>query len=69
LGGHCHRQRQRRIDRAAAEYLQVPAGLVEAAVAHYGEYWDEIDQEIELNEADCERGLAAAAAGKQALGA
>lgn len=51
----------------AAEYLQVPSGLVEAAVAYYGEYRDEIDEEIELNEAEYERGRAAAAAGEQAL--
>jgi hypothetical protein len=51
----------------AAEYLQVPAGLVEAATAYYGEYQDEIDAEIELNEAEYERGSAAAAAGEQAL--
>ncbi len=51
----------------AAEYLQIPAGLVEAAVAYYGEYRDEIDREIELNEAEYERGRAAAAAGEQAL--
>ena len=51
----------------AAEYLQLPAGLVEAAVAYYGEYKDEIDREIELNEAEYERGLAAATAGEQAL--
>ena len=44
----------------AAEYLQVPAGLVEAAVAYYGEYREEIDREIELNEAEYERGRAAA---------
>lgn len=53
--------------REAAEYLEVPAGLVEAAVAYYGEYRDEIDQEIELNETEYERGQAAAAAGEQAL--
>ena len=53
--------------REAAEYLEVPVGLVEAAVAYYGEYRDEIDQEIELNEAEYERGQAAAAAGEQAL--
>jgi len=52
---------------AAAEYLQVPVGLVEAAVAYFGEYRDEIDEEIELNEAEYERGRAAAAAGEQAL--
>lgn len=51
----------------AAEYLQVPAGLVQAAVAYYGEYRDEIDAEIALNEAEYERGRAAAAAGEQAL--
>jgi len=51
----------------AAEYLQIPAGLVEAAVAYYGEYRDEIDREVELNEAEYERGRAAAAAGEQAL--
>ncbi len=51
----------------AAEYLQVPSGLVEAAVAYYGEFRDEIDVEIELNEAAYERGRAAAAAGEQAL--
>jgi uncharacterized protein (DUF433 family) len=52
---------------AAAEYLQVPLGLLEAAVAYYGEYRDEIDSEIELNEQEYERGRAAAAAGEQAL--
>lgn len=51
----------------AAEYLQIPAGLVEAAVAYYGEYRPEIDAEIEFNEAEDERGRAAAAAGEQAL--
>lgn len=51
----------------AAEYLQVPAGLVEAAVSYYGEYRDDIDAEIELNEAEYERGRAATAAGEQAL--
>jgi uncharacterized protein (DUF433 family) len=51
----------------AAQYLQVPAGLVEAAAAYYGEYRDEIDIEIESNESEYERGRAAAAAGEQAL--
>lgn len=51
----------------AAAYLQVPAGLVEAAVAYYGEYQEEIDAEIEANEAEYERGRAAAAAGERAL--
>jgi hypothetical protein len=52
---------------AAVEYLQIPTGLVEAAVAYYGEYGDEIDNEIELNESEYERGRAAAAAGERAL--
>lgn len=51
----------------AADYLQVPAGLVEAAVAYYGEFSDEIDREIELNEAEYERGRASVAAGERAL--
>jgi hypothetical protein len=51
----------------AAGYLGVPAGLVEAAVAYYGEYHDEIDEQIELNEAEYERGRAAVAAGEQTL--
>jgi hypothetical protein len=51
----------------AADYLEIPAGLVEAAVAYYGEYREEIDSEIALNEAEYERGRAAAAAGAQAL--
>ena len=55
--------------RAAAEYLQVPAGVVEAAVAYYGEYRDEVDEEIQLNEQEYERGRAAAMAGERALGA
>lgn len=51
----------------AAEYLQVPTGLVEAAAAYYGEYRDEIDGEIERNEAEYERGRASAVASERAL--
>lgn len=51
----------------AAAYLQIQAGLVEAAVAYYGEYREEIDEEIALNEAEYERGRAAAASGEHAL--
>jgi hypothetical protein len=53
--------------RAAADFLQVPSGLVEAAVAYYGDYREEIDEEIELNEQEYERGRAAAVAGEHAL--
>ena len=51
----------------SAAYLEVPVGLVQAAAAYYGEYEDEIDAEIELNEAEYRRGLEAAAAGERAL--
>ncbi len=51
----------------AASYLQVTPGLVQAAVAYYGDYRDEIDAEIALNQAEWERGYAAWEAGKQAL--
>ena len=51
----------------AAEYLQIPTGLVEAAAAYYGEYRDEIDEEIELNEGEYDRGRVAASAGERAL--
>jgi hypothetical protein len=53
----------------AAAYLEIPVGLVEAAVSYYGEFQDEIDEEIALNEAEYERGRAAAASGARALGA
>lgn len=51
----------------AAAYLQIPLGLVQAAATYYGEYRDEIDEEIQLNEAEYERSLKAAAAGERAL--
>ena len=50
-----------------AAYLQVATGLVQAAISYYGDYRDEIDAEIALNEAEWERGYAAWEAGKQAL--
>jgi hypothetical protein len=51
----------------AGAYLEISVGLVEAAVAYYGEYRDEIDDEIGLNESEYERGRAAAASGERAL--
>jgi uncharacterized protein (DUF433 family) len=50
-----------------AAYLEIPIGLVQAAVAYYGEYQDEIDAEIDVNDAEYRRGLEAAAAGERAL--
>jgi hypothetical protein len=52
---------------ATASYLEVPVGLVEAAVAYYGEYRDEIDRQIADNEAEYDRGYRASEAGRQAL--
>jgi uncharacterized protein (DUF433 family) len=51
----------------AAAYLAIPVGLVQAAIAYYGDYRDEIDAEIALNRAESERGYAAWEAGKRAL--
>lgn len=51
----------------AADYLEVPVGLVEAAATYYGEYRGEIDDEIELNESEYDRGRAAAAGGEHAV--
>ncbi len=53
----------------AAEYLGVPVGAVEAAVTYYGEFPDEIDAEIALNDAESARALAAHRRGQAALGA
>ena len=41
-------------EREAAEYLEIPLGLVQAAVAYYGAYRDEIDEWIELNARESE---------------
>ncbi|HEY5287547.1 MAG TPA: hypothetical protein VIJ50_10625 [Solirubrobacteraceae bacterium] len=51
----------------AAAYLEIAPGLVQAAIAYYGDYRDEIDAEIALNQAEWERGYAAWEAGKRAL--
>jgi len=34
----------------AAGYLEIPLGLVQAAITYYGAYQDEIDQWIEMND-------------------
>ncbi len=54
-------------ERAAADYLQIPLGLVQAAVAYYGAYRDEIDEWIELNARESAAARAAWLAGRQAL--
>lgn len=52
---------------ATASYLEIPLGLVEAAVNYYGAYREEIDGQIALNRAEWERGYAAWEAGRRAL--
>jgi uncharacterized protein (DUF433 family) len=51
----------------AAAYLEIPTGLVEAAVAYYGDYHDEVDEAIRLNAVEYDRGRAAALKGERAL--
>jgi hypothetical protein len=51
----------------AAEYLEMPLGLVQAAVAYYGAYPDEIDEWISLNEEDAGEGHATWVAGQAAV--
>jgi uncharacterized protein (DUF433 family) len=50
-----------------AEYLQLPLGLVQAAVTYYGTYRDEIDGWIERNEGEAAEAHAAWLAGQAAL--
>jgi uncharacterized protein (DUF433 family) len=50
-----------------AEYLQLPLGLVQAAVTYYGAHRDEIDEWIERNEREAAEAHAAWLAGQAAL--
>jgi len=51
----------------AAGYLELPLGLLQAAVSYYGAYPDEIDEWIELNEQEAAEAHAAYAAGQAAV--
>jgi len=51
----------------AARYLETPLGLVQAAVAYYGAYPDEIDQWADLNEQEAAEAHAAWIAGQAAV--
>ena len=51
----------------AARYLELPLGLVQAAVSYYGAYPDEIDQWIDLNEQEAAEAHAVYAAGEAAV--
>jgi uncharacterized protein (DUF433 family) len=50
-----------------AGYLEIPLGLVQAAITYYGAYRDEIDQWIEANEQEAADAHAAWAAGQAAV--
>jgi len=52
---------------AAADYLELPLGLLQAAVSYYGAYSDEIDQWIEHNEQEAAEAHAAFMAGQAAV--
>jgi uncharacterized protein (DUF433 family) len=54
--------------RAAADYLELPVGLVQAAVAYYGAYPEEIDEWIEANRRETEGARGAWLGGQAALG-
>lgn len=51
----------------AASYLEIPLGLVQAAIAYYGIYTAEIDQQIEANEQEADEAHTAYQAGQAAL--
>src|SRR4051794_12705819 len=53
--------------RAASDYLELPLGLVQAAVTYYGAYPDEIDGWIELNRRELDDARAAFEAGQASL--
>jgi len=52
---------------AAADYLEMPLGLVQAAVTYYGAYPREIDEWVALNEQEAAEAHGAWLAGQAAL--
>jgi uncharacterized protein (DUF433 family) len=50
-----------------ARYLEMPLGLVQAAITYYGAYTDEVDQWIDLNEQEAARAHAAWTTGQAAV--
>jgi uncharacterized protein (DUF433 family) len=51
----------------SARYLEIPLGLVQAAIAYYGAYTNEIDEQIEANEQETAAAHAAYLAGQAAV--
>lgn len=50
-----------------ARYLEIPLGLVQAAITYYGAYREEIDEWIELNAQEATEAHAAWVAGQAAV--
>ena len=50
-----------------ARYLELPLGLVQAAISYYGAYQDEIDQWIQANEQQTAEAHASWSAGQDAV--
>ena len=50
-----------------ARYLEIPLGLVQAAVTYYGAYREEIDEWIEVNAQEVAEAYAAWSAGQAAV--
>lgn len=53
---------------AAAAYLEMPLGLVQAAVGYYGAFREEVDDWIELNRQETDEAVTQWHAGESALG-
>lgn len=51
----------------AARYLEIPLGLVQAAISYYGTYTAEIDQLIDLNEQEAAEAHATYITGQEAV--
>jgi hypothetical protein len=51
----------------AARYLEMQVGLIQAAIAYYGAYTAEIDQQIEANEREIAEAQTAFRAGEAAI--
>ncbi len=51
---------------ATARYLEIPLGLVQAAISYYGAYTAEIDEQIAANQDEAAAAHAAYLAGQQA---
>jgi len=52
---------------ASAVYLDIPLGLVQAALTYYGAFSEEIDEWIQLNEQEADDAKAAWLAGQAAI--